>query len=245
MKKITFTLFFFTFLFLTVGFSATLSQLRDDIRSQLKDNNPTETNRRWSDTLLNFRINQIQTNISEETRCLIARISTHTIANQREYNFPSDMIAPIRLAYHIHGSTPPAYKKLEFYIIGGLDNENANWENLSAGLPTKYYEFGDKYGLHPKPSAVYTSTYAVQIDYYQRAADMIADSDIPFNGDVLLYPFHKLLILGVVIWCRGDQGMPSPDLETKYYALIGRMYEGVRKRIDNRGGIFSPSPFTR
>jgi len=241
MKKIIFS-FLLILSVITVGFSATLSQLRDDIRSQLKDNNPTETNRRWSDTLLNFRINQIQTNISEETRCLIARISTHTIANQREYAFPSDMIAPIRLAYHIHGSTPPAYKKLEFYIIGGLDNENANWENLSAGLPTKYYEFGDKYGLHPKPSAVYTSTYAVQIDYYQRAADMTADSDIPFNGYVLLYPFHKILILGTVIWCRGDQGLEMPNAKTEYYILLGRLYESLRKRKDDRGGSFTPIP---
>ena len=220
--------------------AATLSEIRDDVRLQIGDSSSNASNRRWGPTLLNFRINEIQNNICEKTRCIITRISTPTVSGQREYTYPADIVAPIRLAYVISNSSPPAYKALTRYSIAGLDNENASWESSPSGLPTKYYERGQKYGLQPIPSSVYASTYALQIDYYCRASSLTADGDVPFNGDVLLTPYHKLLILGTVIWCRSDMGLNSSDLKMEYEYLLESLYNAVRQRDDKKDWINIP-----
>lgn len=239
MKKLIQFFIFFSLLF-TDCYSYNLGELIDEIRVAVKDASSTSSNRRYSDAFLTTRINAIQEDICKETRCIQKRISTHTVAGQQEYNYPSDMIAPERVAYYIAGSTPPAYKKLEAVSIGGLDFEIPNWENVSAGLPTKYYERGQIYGLYPKPSSVYTSTYSVQIDYYANASSMSATTDIPFNGDVTLRAYHKLLIIGVVNLCRKDMGLPSDEI--LYYQLLQKMSDEIRTRKDFKGGHIQITP---
>lgn len=240
MKKYVFILSFI-FLMLSNCYTITLSDIRNDIRIQIKDNSSDTSNRRYSDSVLNARINLVQDEITEQTRCLITRITTHTVAEQREYRYPSNMLAPIRLAYAInvtsytvYSSTGISYKRLSYNTIGNLDRGLSSWENTGSGLPTDYYERGQYYGLKPKPSTVYSSTFSVQIDYYMTASTMSADTDVPFNGDVTLSAYHKLLIMGVVIMCRRDMGIPIQDIEQLYYALLSKMKDSVRTRIDER-----------
>jgi len=219
----------------------TLSDIRNEVRVQIRDNSSDVNNRRLTNTFLTTRINIVQGNIAKQTRCLIARVSTGTTANVVEYRYPNDIIAPIRLAYYIFYSSPNAYKRLEFNTIASLDNTLSNWENNSAGLPTKYYERGDYFGLSPKPSLTYSTTYAIQLDYYKTPDDLSGDTDIPFDGDRLLYTYHQLIIKGVVIMCKEDVNDPIDALKNEYYALLNTMYDEIRNRSDKKDQIVIPS----
>lgn len=243
MKKYITGLFISVLLY-TQCLSLTLLQIRNDLRVKIGDAKADINNRHWSDSILNTRINIVQDEIAKETLCIQARISTTTVANQREYNYNSDVIVPFRMSYMINSTsytvymaTSAAYKKLEFKTIAGLDNDSSNWENATPGLPMKYYERGQTYGLYPAPSTVYASTWAVQIDYYKKPTALSSDNDIPFDGDVLLYSYHKLLIYGVVIMCREDDRLDVSSIKTEYWALIQKMKEDVKTRQDRSGGF--------
>jgi len=242
MKKYLFSILLTLSLF-TNGYALTLAEIRADIRVKIGDAKTDTNNRHWSDTILNSRINIIQDEIAEATLCLQARISTPTVAEQREYNYNSDVIAPIRIAYMVNStsatvylSTTAAYKRLEYVTVAGLD-KTYGWESATSNLPTKYYERGSKYGFYPTPSAVYSSTWAVQIDYFKRPDALTVDTTAPFDQDVLLYSYHKLLILGVVIMCREDERMDTSALKTEYWALLQKMGADIKTRNDKQGGF--------
>lgn len=228
------------FLTTTNCYSRNLGEMIAEIRVAINDASPILTNRRYSDAFLTSRLNAVQSDIAKKTRALQVRITTMTIAGQREYNFPADMIEPIRLAYLITTSTPPAYRKLEAVTMAGLDFETPNWENAPPGLPTRYYERGQIFGLHPRPSSVFVSTFSIQIDYYATPRPMVVMTDLPFNADPTLLGYHKLLVLGVVNLCRRDMGLPTD--ETLYYQLLQRMSEEINTRRDLRGGRLQIAP---
>ena len=233
MKKYLISVFS-AFLLFTNIYSLTLQEIRDDIRIKIGDSKTDTNNRSWSDTTLNARINMVQDVIARETLCIQARISTPTVTNQREYDYNADVIAPFRLSYYIDDSDPPAYERLEWYTIAALDKEdNGEWEDLTPGLPTKYYERGHKYGLSIRPSSVYASTYAVQIDYYKKPDTLTVDTTAPFDADIMLYPYHELIIKGVVIMCLEDErGSNVNDLKTEYWALINKMSAELKSKRD-------------
>jgi hypothetical protein len=204
-------------------FSLTLDQMLTEVRIKIGDAKTDVNNQRLSSSTLTTRINTVQEYICKETLCIQARISTRTVAEQSEYTFNADVVAPFRIAYYITSSNPPAYKRLEFYTLTTLDKDLSEWENLDSDLPTRYYLRGKKYGLVTKPKAVYVSTYAVQIDYYKKPDELTTGSDVPFDNETLLYTYHDLIVKGVVILCKEDERVAVNDLKTEYYALIQKI----------------------
>jgi hypothetical protein len=223
-------------------FSTNLAGILEDIRIQTADNSPDISNRERGDDVLIRRINYIQDEIASETRCCIGRISTGSVSGQREYRYPDNVVSPIRISYYIFWSTPPAYKTLDYYPGGlsGLYNDLSSWESVPTGLPTEYYERGDYFGLKPTPALTYSTTYAIQIDYYKKPVELSSSTDIPFDGNRLLVPYHKLLVMGVVIMCLKEDGDSAAALQTEYYLLKKQMYSDIRVREDNNGASFKP-----
>jgi len=224
----------FVFVLTAYSFSDTLAELRAEIRIRIGDGKTDINNRHYSDDTLNYRINAVQTFIAKETLCLEARISTPSITGQREYTFNSDIIKPYRMAYYIANSNPPSYQRLEWYSMTALD-KTPTWEDVSADLPTRFYTRGQKYGLVVAPSSVYASTYAVQIDYYKKPNALTTGTDVPFDGDVLLYAYHELIIKGVVIMCL-EKEQDTTALKNEYYALLQKMKDEVKLSQD--GGLW-------
>jgi len=223
-------------------FSTNLAGILEDIRIQIADNSPDIANRERGDDVLIRRINYIQDEIASETRCCVGRISTGTVAGQREYRYPADIVSPIRLSYFIFWSTPPAYKTLDCVGLSFLYNDSLNWENGVSGLPSEYYDRGDCFGLKPTPALLYSTTYAIQIDYYCRPVELSTSTDIPFNGNRLLVSYHKLLVTGVVAMCLSEDGetVAAAGKYTEYDRGKKQMYNDIRVREDNNGATFKP-----
>jgi len=215
--KILFALFL-----LTNSLSAlTLSGVRSEVRQSLKDTGPTSDEYYWSDTYLNAKINIVQDRIAAYCRINETQYSTYTVAEQREYALPTDVLVITRVKYSIISSTnvdSGVYKRLSAVTLGGLDNKvSVNWENTPDGLPTRYYKRAGKIGLYPTPSAVYASTHSVlQVDYVKRPDTLSSDSSVPFDGVSSAYPYHYMIARGVVALCRGVG-------DNDFYALLEKM----------------------
>lgn len=208
--------------------------LRNEIRRRINDNQTDTSNIIWSDATLNDRINLVQDEMCRFTRCIEVQFSTWAVTGQQEYTYPDDMIIPFRISFMVLGSTPPAYKKLEWNSLAILDSNNSSWESSVAGLPTKYYERGNIYGIVPPASAIYTSTntYPIRINYFGRAKKLTVDTDHVFNGISYLYPYNELIVQGVVVMCLRDRGVDVTNIETKYYTLLKSMADDIKLRPD-------------
>ena len=113
------------------------------------------------------------------------------LSGTTEYSLPSDFILPLRVTVdHV----PIVERPFVF-----LDEKAGNWITEPSGTPREYYIRVDSsvvtgvskesIGVHPVSS--YTITLVAQ--YLQQPADLSADADIPFSGNLRLYPLHQAL----------------------------------------------------
>lgn len=232
-------LIFLIILFASVPlYALDLIATRVQIRAQIGDISTDTVKQRWSDSLLNDRINIVQRNIAVYTRCIYGRSFITPTTGQAEYNLPSDCMTIDRVSYLII-TTTSAYKKLAWRSMGGLDRDSPYWENLSSGMPKYYYERGNMIGLSPAPGVSYSNQNALKIDYFVLPTNLIFDTDVPFNGDYSLYPFHDLIILGVVIMCKTDDNRYNEVqiLKAEYYRLLDIMDKRIWDKPDKAGNI--------
>ena len=106
------------------------------------------------------------------------------------YSYPSDAIRIWRVT--LNGVNLP---ELDLSQLDA-DTGNSHWDTTSA-TPTNYFfdrSSESVVGLYPYPSS---SGATLKIFYYELPTDLSSDSDIPFDSDVRLYPYHDLLIYHV------------------------------------------------
>lgn len=207
------------------SFSMDWADILAQVRQLEKDN--IATSYRWTDQQLLDRANIVQDDICVKTFCLQKRDYITTVAGIEEYRLPSDCLKITRAAYYVSGSTA-AYKKLTFTTIGGQDAASAYWEKTAeaTGQPKEYYRRIDYIGLVPAPSSSYSGTNYIQLDYVVKASTMGAATDIPFNGDYTLYPFHQAIVYGIAAMCEYDKGNSAgyTTMQTVYLDWLMKIY---------------------
>ncbi|MDD4156698.1 MAG: hypothetical protein PHY08_09020 [Candidatus Cloacimonetes bacterium] len=228
-KYLTILLLFIFSISYSSQFNLNRGEIREQIRNNIRDS--VYDNYLIEDATINNFINISQDEIVRMTDCIEITFSTMAVSGQQEYDFPDNYRYLLRVGYNILYSTPPAYYKLDWKNLGSLDS-NLYWQNQTAGKPLEYYEKESKYGLHPKPSAVYCSTYSIQLVYKGRADELTSDSDEPFNSIGYLSDYTYLIIDGAEILCRRLLGEDTTALENKYYAKIELMRKEIQKKPD-------------
>lgn len=231
----------------TVAYSGTYGgidreELRNQIRLSLQDTDTSNTtNLRWSSTTINTRIEVAQVDIVARTRCLQSRKKTTLTAEQAEYVWPDDCIAPYRIGYSIAESSV-AFERLDWYAEEQRDMEGI-WEDDSSGEPQDYHiRRGNRLNVQPKPSSDYAGTNFLQFDYYE-IPDSFADDDaIPFNSVNRLYIYHHLIIYYVVAWCLEDERKAdvADRYWTLYYKNVGFMKGEINEEPDREGNFVPP-----
>jgi hypothetical protein len=205
------------------AFSMTWGDILAQVRLLEKDN--VSTSYKWTDQQLLDRANQIQDDVCAKTFCLQSRYYISTSTGIQEYRLPSDCLKIIRAAYAISASST-SFKKLTYTTIAGQDKDNASTWQSTTGLPTEYYRRTDYIGLRPIPSSAYSGTNFIQLDYIVRASSMSSTTDVPFNGDYTLYPFHQAIIYGVAALCEYDKGNTTgyTTMQTVYLDWLMKIY---------------------
>jgi hypothetical protein len=211
----------------------TLGQIRSDIRYKIGDSTMTVSAQKWSDGELNIRINDVQRNIAQYTRCIYVSSITTPLSEVREYPRPPKCISIDRVSF-LQTTSTTSYKKLEAKTIGGLDVQfTGGWENNTSGRPQYYYERGNWIGFErPVSAAVAASTGAIKIDYFKYPEDMTSDSDTPFDGVDFLQLYGDIITLGVAGSCKQDENKDNTAIMTDYTSKINLMLSSLQTKSD-------------
>lgn len=232
MKKILVLLVLFS----SNVYALSLLEIRNQVRRNVEDLNITSALESWTDTELNFLINQGQREICDETYCLYTSSSITTVAGTQEYTLDSDIQFVDRVIY----DNLPLVKK----TIQELDREISTWLSTSSGTPTSYYIDYEKkrVGVYPKPGT------GTLILYHQMIpTDLSSDADIPFNTVYKYYPYHHVIIdyvLSYIYYQIGDQ-KKYDWAQQRYYFGLNRFKRNVMstnkhirklQQMENQGG---------
>ena len=217
-------------------------EIRAEIRRQVNDINSM----RWSDAVLNDRINAAQDDIAWRTRFVVNRTTIATSVGVMEYSLPADCLIPIRVSYDTDGSSLTVkYEELTYATIPKLDRDGGQyWETTSSGCPTDYYYRGNLIGIYPPPGQNYIPPRGdLRVHYVARPSTMTADSSIPYsvgtNEYRNLFPFHQLIVWHVCAQCAADEkdtGMMN-FYWSKFLTDIQQIIAHFNNQPDKQGGF--------
>lgn len=229
MKKLTLILLFYS----CNLFALNRGEIRTQIRNLIGDATAYVTVQRWSNDILNTRIEMAQLDIVRKSKCLEKTTYYYVHYGTRTYTLPTDYLAIARVEYFVKGTTD-IYKKIDRYTLLGLDNWNIYWQQLGKGLPEKYYLWANSIGLVPVASNDYKGTDKLKINYIAQPISMTGDSDIPFNSIPQLYPYHDLIIWYVMEMCKSDDNKKNEATSyfNKYYTLLRIMSSEFQEKDD-------------
>lgn len=208
--------------------------IRTRIRAFLKDNSTDESLQRWSSTVLNNDIQEIQEEMVSLTGMLITRITCAVTAGTNEYTLPTTFLGEKQVLFLDSNGT---FNRLEKTNERELDLFSVGWRDTSVTSDpvSQYYTRRDKIGLYPIPSVSRAS--ALRIDFVRRPDEMDDDSDVPFNGEYKWYMAHMGIVYGVCRLCMMDEGKwgESDKFEEKYaYSIKEILREMTRDNVDSR-----------
>jgi len=203
--------------------AANLGDIRNDIRFNILDTTSTSHNTRYSDSFLNYRINQANKEIARACYPLYSSVLIGAVTGQQEYTISTDTLKIDKVVFLINTSTG-SYRKLIQSTIQSLDNDKGIlWEALPPGLPTNYYQKANILGLVPAPASSYANANAIKVYYYREVQDMVSDSDNPYNGIYVMQDYYTAIIYAVTWRCKHDKGSSWADDYKLYSDYVAKM----------------------
>jgi len=143
--------------------------------------------------------NDIVDEIVYFSHCLDSSATVDAVANKGEYEEKKDLAKIVQVYFKASGETE--YVPLQRTSIEQLDT----WSNegriskpwrAERGDPTAWYKYNNAVGLFPIPDANGTDT--IKKIYKEQADAMTTNESIPFNDVYHLYPYHQLIVHGMV-----------------------------------------------
>lgn len=184
--------------------------LEDDLATALT----TNPNPRFSDTILNRRINYIYKKIANKTKVLKSSAERTIATETREYALPidADILEVDKVELIDRSGTTDDHRDLFPITQEELAMHNRNWKN-TVGSPSRWWLRGKLVGLYPNPSEQDNGK-TLRVEYGQRAQDLDDDSDTPEFGE----QYHDIILWGVVEWCKKE------DNDWQESAMYGQMF---------------------
>jgi hypothetical protein len=199
--------------------------IREEIRRLVRD--VDTINPRWSDTVLNSRIDQAHEYIACETRCIWTRATDiDLVAGTQEYALPSNFLEETEVLYK---NSSDEWSMLEKKQIRELDLEGWNWRALT-GDPSMYYIRGAYIGLVPYPDT--SRTGALRIDLAIRPTAFTSETDIPFDSNNEFYAYHDALCFYVALKCKLDENQDK-DANAMNIILTQRVAQ-IQKQVESK-----------
>lgn len=224
-------------LFLFLGASAclsahalTLSDIRVQVRRNVSDVSTDGSLQAYSDADLLFYINEVQVDAVNRTWALSKTTDYSLVAGTTFYSLPNDYIA----ALHVEFKPASNNNILELEEISekALRTKDPAYQ-FKTGPPNEYFvRYSTRSGTQLEivfyPVATSNSTGTVRVLYYCQPTDLSSDSDVPFNSQRHLYPYHHALIYGATFRILQIQG------RTTEAALYRQLYDTSISVMDKR-----------
>lgn len=211
----------------------TLAEIRVEVRRY--SNDVVDPRVKHSDAMITRLVNEAQREVVNQTWCLTNRSTQTLTAATTYYNLPNDLIAIEHVEFR---DTSSRTRELLEVSEKATQQSNPDYER-QAGAPFQYFVRSTTFttgtplqiAVIPVPSSS-TSAGLLTIDYYSQATSLSADTDVPFDGQRVLYPYHYALVYSAVAKLKlidGDTTGAAAYLQMAqaYYALmldrLGRM----------------------
>lgn len=177
------------------GRALTLSDLKTEIRRNVRDTSTSSTLQRYSDGLIRSFINEAQKDVVNDTWCLQNTTFYVLTAGVTYYALPSDFLAVMQVNYR---ESTGRIRGLDEVSKRALFQQNPDWAR-QAGPPVNYFtqystQAATTLDIVYVPIPTSASTGTAIIDYYSTVTDLSDDSDVAFNGLRHLYPYHHSII---------------------------------------------------
>lgn len=189
-----------------------VSDFYGEIGRKLNDPN----NDRWTQSILLERMNRSQTKVLALTNSMKTKETLTPVASTETVSLDSDVIDVIRV--HIKNSSGE-WKKLRGVLRDQMDFEDPNWRNKDDGEPQAYTWDGTNQQLIliPAPTSEWAQTDGLEVWEIQKPVDMDDSSDVPFNSNSAMIPYHMAIVYDVAADCLQDEKTPEAFSLAKRY----------------------------
>lgn len=173
-------------------------------------------NQRWSQTVLTTRANEAQTIVQGYTKALKTDETLTPTANTQAVTLDADTLDILRVVItRTNGDQFP----LEGSTVDELDFNYGDWRNWDPGEPkTWFYDASNQtINLVPKPDSNNAITNGLVVTEIREPVAMSNASDVPFDSNNQLVPYHYAIISYVVSRCWNDDGTPEALSKSKFF----------------------------
>jgi len=170
--------------------------------------------------------------IVRRTLCLRTSYTLDIAAATQEYDLSSSVLmidADGGVCYYDSNSV---WQRLEAASMNWLDNNVTNWRSKTSDTLTGYYKKGQTLGVYPKP--ITAKTDGLRVYYIAKPNVLSANTDVPFDDDESLTPYHTLIIAYSLWKAKQKRGKftQAEVYKTEYYNGIVMMNREIHFEPD-------------
>lgn len=189
-----------------------LSDLQAEIGRLLND----PSNQRWTTDVLTTRINQAQTIVQGYTNAVKTLETLTPVVDTATVSVNSGTLDIVRVRITRSNGDK---EKLEGITVEELDFRYPNWENLGSGKPENYWfdATNAQINLVPKPDSTNAITNGLSVWEVRKPADLSSSTDIPFDSNSPMVPYHLSIVHWVVAQCWMDDATPEALGKSKFH----------------------------
>jgi hypothetical protein len=194
-------------------------------------------NQRWTTDVLLSRMNDAMTDILMLTNSVKTLETLTPVASTHTVQLSTNVIDVIRV--NITRTDGNIYK-LRGFLRDQLDFEDPNWQQRTEGEPICYWWDGtnQQINLVPAPDADNAIASGLRVWEIQTPTDLVNTTDIPFDSNAAMIPYHGAIVHYVVATCWMDDGTPEALGKSKFHmtGTLSRpgMYESEIMKINSK-----------
>lgn len=174
-------------------------------------------NDRWSLSTLLSRINTVQQEVQGITRAVKTLENLTPTANTAAVSVNANTMDIVRATKTLsNGSILP----LPGITREELDYLYPDFLQWTSGEPQYFWFDGtnQQINLVPSPSAAFVATSnPIQAWESRKPADLVSPTDIPFDSNSPMTPYHMSIVHGVVALCFADDGTAEGLTKSKFH----------------------------
>ena len=220
----------------------TLSQLETATRVLLRDTAADTNFQRFSTAEIDAYLNEAQRQMQNDSWLYQGTFTMDLTSGTIEYPLPTDYISTVRVTISSQALTQVSFQ--------GLDGQDAspgsvgmNW-TVSLSTPTEYFIDSfvsggpSKIGFFMNPKYT-TSGGPVFVQYVRQVPTLVAGSDVPFNGNSELLPYHDALadFAAARCWMILGRGDMAGQMMGLYTSRAGQARANLNKQPNWQPGM--------
>lgn len=190
-----------------------LSGLEAEIGRLLGD----PTNNRWSLATLLTRINLAQTEIQGLTNAIKTSETVTPVLNTRTIVLNSNTMDIIRVTKTLSDGT--TIRPLDGITREELEYHYPDWQQWNAGEPLYWFydATNQTMSLVPVPDQANAITNGINVWESRKPADLVNSTDVPFDSNTQMIPYHMAIVHWVVAHCFMDDGTQESLVKAKFH----------------------------